>query len=194
MDATNESERKLTDEELFGLLQDAQRGDAAAQDAFFDAYAGELLIAVRVRRTPLHRKIEETMDVCNSVVRRLIGNWENWSFPEFGAFRGTVRTIVDRRIKRAIQRFVAEKEAGEAAALLNDESDTPHPKIETHEFVQFIRSKMTASEQAIFDAIHTKGMTYVELSKQYPVSASALRKQLRRALERIMEELDLDEE
>ncbi|TWT61656.1 RNA polymerase sigma factor [Rubinisphaera italica] len=194
MNVANENERKLTDDKLFVLLQDAQRGDSSAQDAFFDAYETELLIAIRVRRTPLHRKIEETMDVCNSVVRRLISNWEKWSFPEFGAFRGTVRTIVERRIKRAIQRFMAEKEASEAAALLHGDSDNPQPKIESYEFVQFIRSKMTASEQAIFDAIHSKGMTYVELSKQYPVSASALRKQLSRAMERVTEELDLDEE
>ncbi len=194
MNAADENDRKLTDDDLFVLLQDAQRGDSAAQDAFFDAYETELLIAIRVRRTPLHRKIEETMDVHNSVVRRLISKWKDYSFAEFNAFRGTVRTIVQRRIKRAIERFMAEKQAGEAAALLRDETDNPHPKIETREFVQFIRSKMTASEQAVFDAIHTEGMTYVELSEKYPVSASALRKQLSRAMDRITEELDLDEE
>lgn len=184
------------------LVRQLQLGEPSAAEQFLATYGEELRRAVRVRLTdPRLRRTLESVDICQSVFLAF--------FNEIGTghlqFQGPAQLrallvkmannkVIDHVRKaraRQYDQHVLGPEAQELLAASPDQHSRPDDLLANQELAEQVRRFLSPQERYLADQ-HALGREWNDLALELNNTPEALRKQYKRALERVKEHLGLD--
>lgn len=187
------------------LLQRVRSGDPAAAEELVRTYEPELRRAIRVRLTDARlRRLVDSIDICQSVlagffVRTAAGQYDIETPEELLRLLVTMarnrvidwtrRSKADRRDTRrdvSLQTDdgqnidVASPSAGPVSVLVN------------RELIETVRNRLTAEELQLMEQ-RSDGKSWAEIARASGEQPNAVRMKLTRALDRVAEELGLEQ-
>jgi len=192
----------LSDAQLTELLQRVRAGDQDAAREFVLEYEPEIRRAARLRLTdPKLRRIVDSIDICQSVFGRFFRNMTEGAFelerPEQLLVLLTTmtknRVIDEHRRQTAAKRASVDAMDVQSPEQLVDESPGPRTAAAARELLDKVRARMTADELNISDR-RSAGQSWEEISAELNESAESLRKRLERAIKRVRQEMEDNEE
>jgi RNA polymerase sigma-70 factor (ECF subfamily) len=152
-------------------------------------------------RDPRLRWAFDSLDVCQSVmgsfvIRASLGQYE------LDDSAGVVRLLVGmaqnklaeqvRRQRRQRRDYRRVEPLGEAAQHRPDPDPSPSAALASEELLQAARRELSEEERQLADR-RTQGRSWEEIAAELGGSAQARRKQLERAIARVVQRLGLDE-
>lgn len=190
---------------LSALLTDAcGHGDPAAQERAFEEVFRLLSIFVRSSMGEALRRHRESVDVCQTVARSLVGDMRagKLSFPNEAALVGYLQTVVRTKLAELARRDRALKRGGPGAAVegparaavgsisevaAGDPTASQHADLD--ERLGRALGGITPEEMELIRLRRT-GMDWDQISAHTGRSSGALRKQWSRLVERAGSEAD----
>ena len=186
----------------------AASGDRAAIDALLERYSGELHAFVRLRAGKLVQGRESSADIVQSVCREVLEHAERFQHPSEASFKRWLYTTALRKIKNRHAYYLASKrdalreepEGDEGVEALADHykkfaSPSRHAIArEEIERVERTFAKLTEEQREVVTLAHLVGLSRKEIAEHLGKSEGAVRVTLHRALVRISELLDADDE
>ena len=193
----------MSDSQTFDdLINRIRQGDGEAAAELVRRYEPELRVLARVRLTdPALRRVVDSMDICQSIMANFFVRVAAVQFdletPEqlLGLLATMVRNKATDRVRREQRdrrdvRRVAKTSVEELG--LQESQKTPGSMVAHKELLQLVRDQMSKEENEI--AIHRlNGCSWDEIAQQMGGTAEALRKRFARAIDRVANELGLDE-
>ena len=193
----------MSDSETFDdLITRVRQGDEAAATELVRRYEPELRILARVRLTdPSLRRAMDSMDICQSImanffVRAAAGQFD-LETPEqlLGLLATMVRNKATDRVRREKRdrrdvRRLAKTSVEELE--LQKLQKTPGSMVAHRELLKMVRDRLNDKENEIAEH-RLKGYSWEEISQKLGGTAEAIRKQFSRAIDRITNELGVDE-
>lgn len=194
----------MTDEDSFHvLIRQVRAGDEAAAEKLVREYEPEIRRAIRVRLTdPRLRRVLDSADVCQSVlgnffVRAAAGQFD---LDEPHQLVKLLATIARNRIRDHARRQQAGKrdqrrlDAGGSFILkgMSTHGDSPSQIVSGRELLEAARDQLSKDERQLAD-LRSQGREWVEIAEELGGSPEALRKKLARAMDRVVQQLGLDE-
>jgi RNA polymerase sigma-70 factor (ECF subfamily) len=185
------------------FIRRIRAGDEQAAAELVRRYESTIRIEVRAHLTdPGLYRLFDSMDICQSVLagfflRAAAGGYELESPRQLlkllvGITRRKVAFQARRhRSQRRDHRRVARSDLGELAVA--DGQPTPDRLAEGHNLLEEVRRRLTAEERAVADR-RGEGRGWAEIAAELGGTAEGRRKQLTRALDRVAEELGLEDE
>jgi RNA polymerase sigma-70 factor (ECF subfamily) len=192
----------LSDAQFTELLQRVRAGDQEAAREFVLEYEPEIRRAARLRLTdPKLRRIVDSIDICQSVFGRFFRNLTEGAFelerPEQLLVLLTTmtknRVIDEHRRQTAAKRASVDAMDVQSPEQLVDESPGPRTAAAARELLDKVRARMTADELNISDR-RSAGQSWEEISAELNESAESIRKRLERAIKRVRQEMEDNEE
>jgi RNA polymerase sigma-70 factor (ECF subfamily) len=192
-----------TEEARFAeLIRHVRSGDGDAAAELVRRYEPAIRRVVRVHlRDPRLRRVLDSTDVCQSVlasffVRANLGQYE-LDTPEhlLRLLASIARNKVTNQAhkQRAGRRdYRREQAIGAKEALLRDPQSDPGQQVAARELLQKVRERLTDDERRLAEQ-RGRGDSWAEIAAANAGSPEGLRKKLARALDRVMQELGLDE-
>ena len=192
----------VSDETSFhDLIARVRAGDGAAATELVRRYEPAIRRIVRLRLTDSRlRRAFDSMDVCQSVlgsffVRAALGQYD-LAHPDqllkllaqMARHKVTDQMRHERADRRDMARLVSEDDATEVAG--GDAS--PSRQVAGQELLAEVRKRLSAEERELAE-MRSQGREWADIAKERGDSAEALRKRLARALDRVAQELGLDE-
>jgi RNA polymerase sigma-70 factor (ECF subfamily) len=185
------------------LLEKVRAGEPAAAAELVRQYEPEVRRLVRLRLTdPRLRRIFDSMDICQSVmanffVRATAGQFELEQPEQLLKLLVTMarNKIRDKSRRQQAVRRDQRRVAGNAADQLAGvpaPGGTPSRILAGKELLEAVREQMTEEERRLAD-LRADGRGWADIAAELGGTGDALRKQLARALDRIMRDLGLDE-
>jgi RNA polymerase sigma-70 factor (ECF subfamily) len=184
------------------FIRRIRSGDQQAAAELVQQFEPAIRLEIRMRLSDPHlRRTFDSMDICQSVlasffVRAASGQYD---LDEPGQLRkllvGIARNKVafQARRQRAKRRDHRRNLAGEAAnveAVAN--SPSPSRQLAGEELLREFRDRLTEQERCLAD-LRAQGRQWAEIAAEVGGTPQALRKQLARAVERVIKELGLEE-
>lgn len=194
----------MSEEQVFrDLVERARRGDADAATELLRTYEPHIRRVVRVKMTDTSmRRVMDSMDVCQSVmanffVRVAAGQFDLNNPQDLIKLlvRMTQNKIYDHvRRQQADRRDRRRETAGndEALQAVADRGATPSVVIANRELLEKVRGRLTKEERYLAEQ-RALGREWSELAAELGKGAEALRKQYSRAMDRVAQELGLDD-
>jgi RNA polymerase sigma-70 factor (ECF subfamily) len=193
----------VSDSETFNdLITRVRQGDEQAATELVRRYEPELRIMARVRLTdPSLRRAMDSMDICQSImanffVRAAAGQFD-LETPEqlLGLLATMVRNKATDRVRREKRdrrdvRRLAKTSVEELG--LQELQKTPGSMVAHRELLQMVRDRLNDKENEIAEH-RLKGCSWEEISQKLGGTAEAIRKQFSRAIDRVTNELGVDE-
>lgn len=182
------------------LLDDFQAGDQEAGQELWSRYKDEILRSVRARmRDPSLRQFVASMDITDSVARRICGRIDQYEFETFQDFRNLVAVIVRRRVAEAHREL--RRRAERNAVSLGDVEFDPADPLEgaadeglvAKEMWEACRQLFTDEEWLLFELVRIEGHSWKEVSERFGEKPDTLRKRLERSITRVRQELGLED-
>jgi RNA polymerase sigma factor (sigma-70 family) len=183
------------------LIARVREGDGDAAAELVRRYEPAIRRVVRLRLTDSRlRRAFDSMDVCQSVlgsffVRAALGQYDLTHpdqllklLAQMARHKVTDQMRHERAERRDMARVVSDGDAIEAAA--GDAS--PSRQVAGKELLAEFRKRLTADERELAD-LRSQGREWADIAKERGEGAEALRKRLARALDRVAQELGLDE-
>lgn len=184
------------------LLRQVRAGDSAASAELVRRYEPAIRIAAHARLSdPGLRRLLDSTDVCQSVlgnffVRAAAGEFELDTPAQLIKLLSVMarNRLADHAAKqRAKRRDYRRTEAATAdGAELVDAGPSPSEVVGGRELLEAFRSRMSAAERFLADQ-RALGRSWAEIAAEVGGNPDALRVQLARAVERVTQELRLDE-
>jgi RNA polymerase sigma-70 factor (ECF subfamily) len=185
------------------LMQRVRAGDADAAAALVREYEPEIRRAVRMYLTdPSMHRVLDSMDICQSVlgnffVRAAAGQFELDQPEQLLKLLVTMARNKFRdyaRRQHAARRDNRRDQMGnlEALAALPGREGTPSQIVAGEEMLGEVRRRLSADERFLAEQ-RALGRDWAEIAAEIGDSAEALRKRLKRAIDRVAEEMGLDE-
>ena len=187
------------------LLQRVRSGDAAAAEELVRTYEPELRRAIRVRLTDARlRRMVDSIDICQSVlagffVRTAAGQYDIETPEEL------VRLLVTMARNRVIdwtRRSKADRrDTRRNVSLQNDDGQNidvaspsagPVSVLVNRELIESVRNRLTAEELQLMEQ-RSDGKSWAEIARTSGEQPNAVRMKLTRALDRVAEELGLEQ-
>jgi len=193
------SSATLDDEQVFrSLLARFQAGDRAAGDELWLRYREEIRRSVRARlRHPALRRAVDSLDICQSVARRLCERIEEYPFQTPEEFRRLVAVIVQNRVHEIARRVGRQKELPAKGSIEQIPADadagTPSEQLIAAEIWNQARALMTAEEWRLVELRILEGRPWRQIAETLGENEDALHKRLTRALARVRTEIDREE-
>lgn len=192
----------MPDDTAFALLiQKVRAGDQEAAAELVRRFEPAIRRAVRVRLVDdrLRRQFD-SMDVCQSVlgsffVRAALGQFElERSEHLLKLLAKMVRHKVAERAKheKAGRRDYRRAEGLDRAAEVPDSDPTASRQIEVRELFEQAKQRLTEEERRIFE-LRCGGLNWAEVATQVGGGVEGVRKKLVRGVERVTQELGLEE-
>lgn len=187
--------------EFDSLIRRVRRGDQAAARDLVQLYEPAVRRAVRFRLTDSRlRTALDSLDICQSVlgsffVRAAAGEYEI-DQPE--QLINLLVTMANNRVASRARRENAQKRdrrrlaAGADPGLCPSPEPTPSQQIAAHDLLQAIRDRLTPAERRLME-LRSQGHDWQAIAILLEENAAALRKRLSRALDRVSQELHLDD-
>lgn len=184
------------------FLDRVRTGDQKAAEELVRMYEPEIRREVRLRlRDSRLRRDFDSVDICQSVmasffVRASLGQFEVNKPEELIRLLVTMtrNKLVSQVRKQQTQgRDFRRRETGGQEKLQNvAQGPTPSLLVANDELIQEFRKRMTAEELGIAER-RTQGLAWDTIAAQVGGTSEGCRKQLSRAVDRISQELGLDE-
>lgn len=187
------------------LLGKVRGGDAAAAEELVRTYEPELRRAIRVRLTDARlRRLVDSIDICQSVlagffVRTAAGQYDIQTPEELLKLLVTMarnrvidwarRSQADRRDGR--RDVSIEQDNGEQMQFASPQPG-PVSVLVSRELLEQVRSRLSDEELKLMEQ-RAEGLDWNEIAAQTGDQANAVRMRLTRALDRVAEELGLEQ-
>jgi DNA-directed RNA polymerase specialized sigma24 family protein len=184
------------------LIQRVRAGEMSAAEVLVRHYEPVIRRAIRVRLVnPALRRTVDSVDICQSVmgsffVRAALGQYDLDS-PE--QLAGLLIRLARNKVADVARRAQAEKRdlrrvQHDAAAMegVVDGHDSPSQMVAGAELLQKFREKLQPDELLLADR-RAEGREWNDLAAELGENGEALRKRLRRAVDRVARELGLEE-
>jgi len=193
----------MDSQETFRQLISAVRaGDPDAATELVRHYEPEIRRIVRVRLTdPRLGRIVDSMDICQSVlggffVRAAAGQFELESPEQLLKLLMTMarNSIRDKARRQHAQRRDNRLQAADGEEILQGVAgagSTPSQVVANRELLQEVRQRLTDEERWLATQ-RALGRDWADLAAEIGDSAEALRKRLKRGLDRVVAELGLE--
>jgi hypothetical protein len=184
------------------LIARVRAGDAQAAEQLFRQFEPYVRRAVRIRLVDRRlRRVLDSSDICQSVfgsffVRAALGQYDLNEPRQALALlvdMGRKKLIEQERKERAQRRDFRRSQGGEVlpqTAFATD--DTPSRQVALGELVAEVRKRLSEEERTLAEE-RAEGRGWDEIAADRGGSAEALRKKLTRAVDRVVEELGLEE-
>lgn len=184
------------------LITRVRSSDPTAAEELHRAYGDQLQRIVRVRMTDLQlRRQMDSMDVCQSVfadffVRMAMGQFDISEPADLLKLLATMarnRVIHHAHKQKAARRDVRRNKADAVEGLgLHGVDETPSQIVASREMIQEFFGRLGADERSIAEQ-RRAGRTWDEIGTELGKSGEAIRKQYERTLQRVSDELGLEE-
>jgi RNA polymerase sigma-70 factor (ECF subfamily) len=184
------------------LLERVRARDEQAAAELVRRFEPAIRVAVRVRLTdPRLRRQIDSMDICQSVlanffVRAASGQFELERSEQLVNLLVTMarnRLINEAAKHRAARRDQRRMQTGEMdEAALADSEPTPSVVVANRELLDEARGRLTEEERRIADQ-RAQGRSWAEIAAETGEKPDALRMRFTRALDRVAQELGLEE-
>ena len=187
------------------LLTQVRGGDAAAAEELVRTYEPELRRAIRVRLTDARlRRLVDSIDICQSVlagffVRTAAGQYDIQTPEELLKLLVTMarnrvidwvrRSQADRRDDR--RDVSIEREDGQSMQFASSQPG-PVSVLVSRELLEQVRSRLAPDELTLMEQ-RAEGLNWNEIAAMTGDQVSAVRMKLTRALDRVAEELGLEQ-
>ncbi|MBX9789719.1 MAG: sigma-70 family RNA polymerase sigma factor [Pirellulales bacterium] len=193
----------MSDDEPSDLCQRLQQGDPLAATELVHRYEPELRRAVRVRLTdPRLRRLLDSADVCQSVfaqffVRVSLGAYDLQDSGDLAALLMTMarHKLLDKvrwmKSLRRDQQRLADADS-QVMNQVTERQPGPDEQAVHNDLLSEVRRRLTEQERQLVD-LRIEGHEWEEISIEMSAGADALRKKLKRGLDRVSEELGLAE-
>jgi RNA polymerase sigma factor (sigma-70 family) len=192
----------LDESSFLGFIQRIRAGDEQATAELVRLFEPEIRREVRLRlRDPRLRRDFDSMDICQSVlasffVRAALGQYQ---LDEPGHLLRLLVTMTRNKLIYQVRRGRRQRrdnrlrdEAGQEQLFLVEDGSDPHDLVERKELLQEFRKRMTEEERQLAD-LRSQGYEWAEVAARLGGTPEGRRKQLGRAIERISQELGIDE-
>lgn len=187
------------------LLGKVRGGDAAAAEELVRTYEPELRRAIRVRLTDARlRRLVDSIDICQSVlagffVRTAAGQYDIQSPEELLKLLVTMarNRVIDWARRSQADRRDGRREVsieGEDGEQMQFASPNPGPVsvLVSRELLEQVRSRLAPEELKLMEQ-RAEGLDWNAIAAQTGDQANAVRMRLTRALDRVAEELGLEQ-
>jgi RNA polymerase sigma-70 factor (ECF subfamily) len=194
----------MTDELSFHeLIRRVRAGDEEAAARLVREYEKDVRRVVRSRlKDSSLKQLLDSIDICQSVmanffIRASLGQFELNTPDDLRKLLVTMacnRFNDQARKKNAARRGAKVGHADSPEALLGaaDPGATPSEVVEYRDLYQRACDRLTPEERVLFDR-RSQGYDWAEIARETGRSAEALRKQLSRAVNRVAQELGLED-
>lgn len=187
------------------LLQRVRTGDAAAAEELVRTYEPELRRAIRVRLTDARlRRLVDSIDICQSVlagffVRTAAGQYDIETPEEL--LRLLVTMARNRVIDWTRRSKADRRDTRRNVSLQNDDGQNidvaspsagPISVLVNRELIETVRNRLTAEELQLMEQ-RSDGKSWAEIARASGEQPNAVRMKLTRALDRVAEELGLEQ-
>jgi RNA polymerase sigma-70 factor (ECF subfamily) len=190
-------------EDFRRLIRDVRAGDPDAATRLVRQYEPEVRRIIRVHLSdPSLGRVLDSMDICQSVlgnffVRAAAGQFE-LDNPQ--QLLKLLLTMARNRLRDQARRYHALRrdnrliEAGgdEALQAVAAPGETPSEVVANRELLGEVRSRLTEAERYLAEQ-RASGRAWDDLAAELGEGVDALRKRLKRGLNRVLSELGLDE-
>ena len=189
-----------SDQSFEELLAQVRRGEEAAAAELVRLYEPEVRRFVRYRlNTPRLRRLLDSVDVCQSVfanffVRIADGQFDLQSPRQL---QRLLRTMAGNKLLDHVRRQEANKRGGPDAVAgatvdwVADPSPEPSRAVEAADLIDTVRNRLSADERQLLDQ-WMEGRDWPEIARTAGVSSEAIRKRFTRALDRVAQEIGLE--
>lgn len=187
------------------LLAQVRSGDAAAAEELVRTYEPELRRAIRVRLTDARlRRLVDSIDICQSVlagffVRTAAGQYDIQTPEELLKLLVTMarNRVIDWARRSQADRRDGRREVsieGEDGQQMQFASNQPGPAsvLVSRELLEQVRSRLSSDELKLMEQ-RAEGLNWNEIAETTGDQANAVRMKLTRALDRVAEELGLEQ-
>jgi RNA polymerase sigma-70 factor (ECF subfamily) len=193
----------VSSDEAFGdLLRRARRGDQAAAAELVLRFEPEIRREVRLRlRDPRLRRDFDSMDICQSVlasffVRAASGQYQ---LDRPDQLLKLLLTMTRNKLARQVRRSRARRRDDRRVEPIGPEmveslTDGPSPSrlVAGAELLEAVHNRLSPAERVMVQR-RSEGSDWSSIAAELGGTAEARRKQLARALDRVVQELGLDE-
>jgi RNA polymerase sigma-70 factor (ECF subfamily) len=191
---------------FMNFLNRVRAGDQRAAEELVRMYEPEIRREVRLRmRDPRLRRDFDSVDICQSVlgsffVRASLGQYDLQKPEDLIKLLVTMtrnKLVGQVRKQQTQKRDLARRDAAgqEKLQTLTDRRDagpTPSLQVANDELIQEFRKRMTPEELQIAER-RTQGVNWGAIATELGGTAESCRKQLARAMDRVSQELGLEE-
>src|SRR5262249_12856502 len=184
------------------LIRRVRAGDAKAADELVRSYEPAIRRAARVRLVDARLgRVLDSMDICQSVlasffVRAALGQYELDKPEQLLKLLATMarNKLADHaRQQQAVRRDNRRVEAGSVGERqLAAPGSTPSQHIAAKEIFSEVQKRLTPDERILADH-RAQGREWSDIAAELGGTPEALRKRLSRAIDRVADELGLDE-
>jgi RNA polymerase sigma factor (sigma-70 family) len=184
------------------LVRRVRAGDADAASQLVMRYEPAIRLAVRARLTdPGMRRLLDSMDICQSVfasffLRAVAGQYE---MDQPGQLLKLLETMARNKLIKQAEKHRADRrdirrnqKGGMDAGELESPGPGPSTIVSHQELLQQFRLRLTDQERMLADQ-RALGRPWIEIATAMGGRPDALRMQLTRALDRVTQELGLEE-
>jgi RNA polymerase sigma-70 factor (ECF subfamily) len=189
----------MSDENPFqDLIQRVRAGDSDAATELVKRYEAHIRRVVRVRLDARLGRLLDSMDICQSVmasffVRAALGQYQ-LDTPE--QLLNLLATMARNKLANQAARHQRKRRDNRRVTTASEEAaDTapsPSQQIANKDLLQEARRRLTEDERQVLD-LRGQGMEWNEIAEQLGGSPEALRKKFTRGIDRVAQQLGLDE-
>ncbi|MBL8744731.1 MAG: hypothetical protein JNK58_00085 [Phycisphaerae bacterium] len=187
---------------LDALLRHAATLEGAEREHAYSELVRLLMIMVRARMSPRLRASRESVDVCQSVAKSFVHDWQTGRlrFENEAALAGYLQTIVRNKLADLARRDTAQRRGGGAVPLaIDDEHGVPSENIPAQspgastiaaaaELQSRLLDSITPEEHRLID-LRRRGIEWDQIAEMLGESSAALRKRWSRLQERLGDRL-----
>ena len=184
------------------LINSVRQGDEQAAAELVSRYESELRVLARVRLTdPSLRRVVDSMDICQSImanffVRAAAGQFDLETPEQLLALLATMvrnkatdRVRSEQRDRRDVRR-VAKTSIEELG--LQEAQKTPGSLVAHQEMLNLVRDQLNDEENEIAE-LRLNGCSWEEIAQQIGGTSEAIRKRFSRAIDRVANQIGLDD-
>jgi RNA polymerase sigma-70 factor (ECF subfamily) len=191
----------MSDPSFGELLGRVRAGDADAAADLVRKYEPAVRRAVRFRLSNAHmRNTLDSMDICQSVmasffIRAASGQYELAQPEQLQKLLVAMarnKLAFQVRKQHAARRDQRRNEASAGADAFVAAGSSPSQQVAARDLLQAVHNRLSAEERRLVD-LRNQGLEWAEIAGRLDGSPEALRKQLTRALDRVADELGVDE-
>ncbi len=184
------------------LVRRVRAGEMDAATDLVRQFEPTVRRAIRLRMlSPTMRRQADSMDICQSVlgsffVRAALGQYE-LAQPE-DLIKLLVRLARNKVAGMARKQFAQKRggqfhqEHGSAIERVQAKQETPSQAVAAADLIDNFRARMTAEERELAE-LRAQGVEWTDIAAARGEGAEALRKRLQRAVERVAQEMGLDD-
>ncbi|MBI1831523.1 MAG: sigma-70 family RNA polymerase sigma factor [Planctomycetes bacterium] len=183
------------------LIRRVRAGDSDAATQLVRDYEPAIRRSLRLRLDPRLRRTCDSMDICQAVmcsffIRAASGQYELDTPEQLMKLLATMAR--NKLVKTRRDQFRARRDARRVEAGSTDDRDvagkasTPSQQIEAKDLLSEVHRRLTDEERHLVEQ-RNQGREWADIAAEVGGSPEALRKKLARAVDRVADELGIDE-